>query len=83
MILAGNVGTRPGALSTATPKPVLDVGTRPFPAWPMCETLRSGSEDFLLLAAMATGISDASFRIGNIVYRAIADLSCQPAASMR
>lgn len=83
MTLAGDVGTRPGVLSTATPKPALDVGTPPFPAWPMCETLRSGSEEFALLAAKAAGISDAAFRIGNMVYHAIADLSCLPAASMR
>ncbi|MGH7041868.1 MAG: sugar phosphate nucleotidyltransferase, partial [Acetobacteraceae bacterium] len=49
-ILAGGLATRLGALTATTPKPVLEVGGRPFLAWLMRELLRFGIEDFVLLA---------------------------------
>ncbi|MEO9189119.1 MAG: HAD-IIIA family hydrolase [Acetobacteraceae bacterium] len=49
MILAGGRGTRLGALAEATPKPVLDVGGRPFLFWLMRELQRFGIERFLIL----------------------------------
>ncbi len=48
-ILAGGLGTRLGDLTRDTPKPLLDVGGRPFLAWLMREALRWGIEEFILL----------------------------------
>ena len=49
MILAGGRGTRLGALAEATPKPVLDVGGKPFLFWLMRELQRFGIERFVIL----------------------------------
>lgn len=49
-ILAGGLGSRLGAVTAATPKPVLDVGGRPFLFWLMRELQRFGIERFLILA---------------------------------
>jgi D-glycero-D-manno-heptose 1,7-bisphosphate phosphatase len=49
VILAGGRGGRLGALTDATPKPLLDVGGRPFLAWLILELCRFGVEDVLLL----------------------------------
>jgi D-glycero-D-manno-heptose 1,7-bisphosphate phosphatase len=48
-VLVGGLGTRLGALTASTPKPILPCGDRPFLAWPMREMLRFGVEEFLLL----------------------------------
>lgn len=48
-ILAGGLGTRLGALTATTPKPVLPVGGRPFLAWLIRELSRYGIEEVLLL----------------------------------
>ena len=48
-ILVGGLGTRLGALTAATPKPLLPCGDRPFLAWLLRELLRFGVEEFLLL----------------------------------
>lgn len=48
-ILAGGLGTRLGDLTARTPKPVLDVGGKPFLYWLMRELIRYGAEDFVLL----------------------------------
>jgi NDP-sugar pyrophosphorylase family protein len=48
-ILVGGKGTRLGALTTTTPKPLLPCGDRPFLAWVMREMVRFGVRDFLLL----------------------------------
>ena len=50
-ILAGGLGTRLGALTATTPKPVLEVGGRPFLAWIMGELVRFGVSEVLLLTA--------------------------------
>ena len=49
-ILTGGLGTRLGALTASTPKPLLPVGDRPFLGWLMRELVRFGIEDFVLLA---------------------------------
>ena len=49
-ILAGGLGTRLGALTATTPKPVLEVGGKPFLFWLMREAQRFGIEEFVLLA---------------------------------
>ena len=48
-ILAGGLGTRLGALTATTPKPVLPVAGRPFLAWLIRELSRYGVEEILLL----------------------------------
>lgn len=48
-ILAGGLATRLGSIAAETPKPVLDVGGRPFIAWLMREMLRFGVDDFVVL----------------------------------
>jgi D-glycero-D-manno-heptose 1,7-bisphosphate phosphatase len=50
VILAGGQGTCLGALAATTPKPVLEVGGRPFLFWLMREAQRFGAERFLILA---------------------------------
>jgi D,D-heptose 1,7-bisphosphate phosphatase len=48
-VLVGGLGTRLGALTANTPKPMLNCGDRPFLAWLMREFVRFGVEEFLLL----------------------------------
>ncbi len=48
-ILVGGLGTRLGALTANTPKPILPCGGRPFLYWLMREFVRYGVTDFLLL----------------------------------
>jgi len=54
-ILAGGLGSRLGALTAATPKPLLPCGDRPFLAWLMREFMRFGVTDFLLLTGHLSG----------------------------
>lgn len=48
-VLVGGLGTRLGALTAQTPKPLLPVGDRPFLAWLLREFTRFGVTDFVLL----------------------------------
>ncbi len=48
-VLVGGLGTRLGALTASTPKPILPCGDRPFLAWLMREFVRFGVEEFVLL----------------------------------
>ena len=48
-VLVGGLGTRLGALTADTPKPILRCGDRPFLAWLLRECIRFGVKDFLLL----------------------------------
>ena len=48
-ILVGGLGTRLGALTATTPKPLLPCGDRPFLAWVLRELCRFGIEETLLL----------------------------------
>ncbi len=48
-VLVGGLGTRLGALTATTPKPILPCGDRPFLAWLLREFVRFGAEEFLLL----------------------------------
>jgi D-glycero-D-manno-heptose 1,7-bisphosphate phosphatase len=63
-ILAGGLGSRLGALTADTPKPLLPCGDRPFLAWLMREFVRFGVSEFVLLTGH---LSDA-------IERAVADL---------
>lgn len=58
-ILAGGLGTRLGALTTTTPKPLLDCGGRPFLAWVLRELSRFGVEDFVVLSGYLSDQIDA------------------------
>lgn len=49
-VLVGGFGTRLGALTADTPKPLLDCGGRPFLAWVLRELVRFGIEEVVLLA---------------------------------
>jgi D,D-heptose 1,7-bisphosphate phosphatase len=48
-VLVGGLGTRLGALTAVTPKPILPCGDRPFLGWLLREFVRYGVTDFLLL----------------------------------
>jgi D,D-heptose 1,7-bisphosphate phosphatase len=48
-VLVGGMGTRLGALTASTPKPILPCGDRPFLAWLLREFVRFGVEEFVLL----------------------------------
>lgn len=50
VVLVGGLGTRLGALTKETPKPLLEVGDRPFLHWLLLELRRHGITDILLLA---------------------------------
>jgi D,D-heptose 1,7-bisphosphate phosphatase len=62
VILAGGQATRLGALAAATPKPVLEIGGRPFLFWLMREMQRFGIERFLLLAGHLSGVLEREVR---------------------
>lgn len=50
VILCGGLGTRLGALTASTPKPLLPVGDRPFLEWLLLDMARQGVERVVLLA---------------------------------
>ncbi|TCZ59769.1 HAD-IIIA family hydrolase [Roseicella aquatilis] len=54
-ILVGGRGTRLGALTAATPKPLLPVGDRPFLDWLLHEVARHGIPRITLLAGFEAG----------------------------
>lgn len=63
-ILAGGLGTRLGALTAGTPKPILDVGGRPFLAWLMRHFQRFGVEEFVVLTGhMSDRVADSLHEI--------------------
>ena len=54
-VLVGGLGTRLGARTATTPKPILPCGDRPFLAWLLREFVRYGVTDFLLLTGHLSG----------------------------
>lgn len=56
VILLGGLGTRLGELTRAMPKPLLDVGGKPFVDVLVGEALRRGFTDILLLAGHASEV---------------------------
>jgi D-glycero-D-manno-heptose 1,7-bisphosphate phosphatase len=71
-ILVGGLGTRLGALTASTPKPMLPIGDRPFLAWLMREFVRFGVEEFVLLTGYLSQNVEAQ-------VQALADLLPRPA----
>jgi D-glycero-D-manno-heptose 1,7-bisphosphate phosphatase len=61
-LLVGGLGTRLGAITARTPKPILPCGDRPFLAWLMRELLRYGVSEFLLLTGHLSAALEASLR---------------------
>jgi D,D-heptose 1,7-bisphosphate phosphatase len=60
-VLVGGLGTRLGALTATTPKPILPCGSRPFLFWLLREFVRYGVTDFLLLTGhLSTEIERAA-----------------------
>ena len=59
-VLVGGLGTRLGALTASTPKPLLPCGDRPFLAWLLREFVRFGVEEFLLLTGHLSAEVEAS-----------------------
>ena len=59
-VLVGGMGTRLGALTAATPKPLLNCGDRPFLAWLLREFLRFGVDEFLLLTGHLSEVVEAA-----------------------
>ncbi|HTZ69613.1 MAG TPA: HAD-IIIA family hydrolase [Acetobacteraceae bacterium] len=59
-ILAGGLATRLGTISREVPKPVLEIGDRPFLAWLMRELQRYGVEEFVILTGhLSQAVQDA------------------------
>lgn len=59
-VLVGGLGTRLGAITADTPKPILPCGDRPFLAWLLREFVRFGVSDFLLLTGHLSARVEAS-----------------------
>ena len=55
-VLVGGLGTRLGALTAHTPKPMLPVAGRPFLAWLLREVMRYGVTDILLLTGHLSAV---------------------------
>lgn len=70
VFLVGGLGTRLGALTRSTPKPLMDVGGRPFLLWLAEEVARQGVRELLFLSgylapqieAMAAGLAEQGLR---------------------
>jgi len=70
-VLVGGLGTRLGALTAATPKPLLPCGGRPFLAWLLREFVRFGVTDFLLLTGhLSEAVEQATAEIQASLPRA-------------
>jgi len=58
-VLVGGLGTRLGALTANTPKPLLPCGDRPFLAWVLRELVRVGVEEVILLTGYLSEVVEA------------------------
>ena len=71
-ILAGGLATRLGDIAAETPKPVLQVGGRPFIAWLMREMLRFGVDDFVILTGhLPLAVEDAVLNAADSLPRRV------------
>lgn len=80
-ILVGGLGTRLGAITAATPKPLLPCGDRPFLAWLIRDLLRFGVEEFVLLSGyLSEQVEEAAEAIARALPRpARITVSTEPA----
>ncbi|AWN38749.1 haloacid dehalogenase [Methylobacterium radiodurans] len=69
MILCGGLGTRLGALTAETPKPLLSVAGRPFLDTLLFELGRHGFEEVVLLAAFRSEKIEAYIRANPVAER--------------
>ena len=77
-VLVGGLGTRLGAVTATTPKPLLTVGGRPFLAWLLREVARYGITDVLLLTGhlsevLQAGLQDLQERLPRAVTLAVSE----------
>lgn len=71
-VLVGGLGTRLGALTATTPKPILPCGDRPFLGWLLREFVRYGVTDFLLLTGhLSAEIERAAAEIQSALPRPV------------
>ena len=71
-VLVGGRGSRLGALTAETPKPLLRCGDRPFLAWLMREFIRFGVEEFVLLAGYrAEHVAAAAPKLASLLPRPV------------
>ncbi len=79
-VLVGGLGTRLGALTADTPKPILPCGDRPFLAWLLRECIRFGVEEFLLLTGhLSDRVAEAAEAIRPTLPAHVrVTLSCEP-----
>lgn len=79
-VLVGGLGTRLGAVTADTPKPILPCGDRPFLAWLLREFVRFGVSEFLLLTGhLSTRIEESLHAIAErLPARARITLSEEP-----
>lgn len=69
MILCGGSGTRLGALTARTPKPLLEVGGKPFLDVLLHELGRHGFKDVVLLAAFEAGQIESYMATSTVARR--------------
>jgi NDP-sugar pyrophosphorylase family protein len=67
-VLVGGLGTRLGALTDETPKPLLPVGGRPFLKWLIDILRHAGAREILLLAGRHAGAVVEAFAADADVY---------------
>lgn len=76
VILVGGRGTRLGSLTDTTPKPLLEVGGRPFLDYLVHEARRFGLERLLLLSGYRTGIIEQRYhgrKFGQLAVQVVAE----------
>ena len=76
VILVGGQGTRLGALTVQTPKPLLKVGRQPFLSYVIESLLRQGFDDILLLAgyqADAVAQFASEFPLSGLALRCVVE----------
>ena len=70
VILVGGRGTRLGAATEQCPKPLVDVGGRPFLDYLIADLVRHGFTDILLLAGyLAEQLKALEARAATLVHR--------------
>jgi len=71
VILAGGLGTRLGALAQDLPKPMVDVGGKPFLEHMICMLARQGIRDIVLLTGHRAEVIERHFGDGTAFFAQI------------